>query len=228
MDLAYATLMNMCTEGTFLYTPAKDETLHPGSCGFFDEGGRWRLITDLTKPEQLKADQYTPPQRPLNLEPPVTCKWERKVVERDAARGFGVKAEVSGIAAQAPIDLGANLKVGSTAKAGAGLVVSPNVVHKQFDTKAGAIVEKWVKDNVKALTAEQERHILEFGVWIIMATWVTQKCDISMWNKTGEKIDTGIEVGATNIGKVGLNGSREINTGVDEHKTYDVSYMPLF
>lgn len=224
MDLAYATLMSMCTEGTFLYTPAKDATLHPGSCGFFDEGGRWRSITDLTNPEQLKADQYKPPQRQLTLEDPITCKWERKVVERDEGRGFGVKAEVSGIAAQAPIDLGANVAVGSTAKAGAGLVVSPNVVHKQFDTKARGTVEKWIKDNMKALSAEQGQHISDFGVWIIMATWVTQKCDISMWNKTGKKIDTGFEVGATNIGKVGLNGSREINTDVDEHKVYDVSY----
>lgn len=224
MDLAYATIMRLCTEGTFLYTPAKDDILHPGSCGFFDEGGRWRPITDLTKPEQLKADQYKPPQKPLGLEDPITCKWERKVVEMDEERGFGVKAEVSGIAAQAPVDLGANVAVGSTAKAGAGLVVSPNVVHKQFDTKARGTVEKWIKDNVKALSAEQGQHIQEFGVWIIMGTWVTQKCDISMWNKTGKKIDTGVEVGATNIGKVGLKGSREINTDVDEHKVYDVSY----
>ena len=44
-----------------------------------------------------------------------------------------------------------------------------------------------------------------------------------MWNKTGKKIDTGVQVGATNIGKVGLKGSREINTDVNEHKVYDVS-----
>jgi hypothetical protein len=224
MDLAYATLMSMCTEGTLLYTPAKDESVHPGSCGFFDEGGRWRPITDLTKPVQLKADEYTPIQKPLSLEPRVTCKRERKVVERDEGRGFGVKAEVSGMAAQGPIDLGANAKVGSTAKAGAGLVVSPNVVHKQLDAKARATVGKWVKENVKALSAEQGQNIAEFGVWIILVNWVTQKCDISMWNKTGKKIDAGLQIGATNLGKVGLNGSREINTDVDEHKVYNVSY----
>jgi hypothetical protein len=215
MDLAYAALMSMCTEGTFLYTSAKDAILHPGSCGFFDEGGRWRSITDLTEDKQLKADQYKLPQKPLNLEDPVTCKWTKKVVERDEG-------------AQAPIDLGANVAVGSTAKAGAGLVVSPNVVHKQFDTKARVTIEKWVKDNMKALSAEQGQYISDFGVWIIMATWATEKCDIAMWNKTGKKIDTGIQVGATNIGKVGLKGSREINTDVDEHKVYDVSNRIFF
>ncbi|KAF3000314.1 hypothetical protein E8E13_008948 [Curvularia kusanoi] len=206
MDLAYASLMSMCTEGTFLYTPAKDDMTH----------SILALVDSL-----IRADQYKPPQRTLGLVDPVTCKWQKKVVERDERRGFGVKAEVSGIAAQAPVDLGANAAVGSTAKAGAGLIVSPNVIHKQFDTKARATVEKWIKDNVKALSVEQGRNIGEFGLWIIMATWVTQKCDISMWNKTGKKIDTGIQVGATNIGKLGLNGSREINSNVDEHKVYD-------
>jgi hypothetical protein len=226
MDLAYAALMEMCTEGTFLYTPAKPKDLHPGSCGFFDPGGYWRPITDLTAPEELMADGYSQPQKQFGMEDPTTSKWKKMVVERNEAGSFEVTAEVSGLAAQAPVDLGANAAVGSTAKAGVGLVVSPNVVHESFDTKAFRTIDDWVKTNVKNLSADHKEQIARYGIWVITDTWVTEKCDIAMWNKTGKNISVGAEVGASNIGKVGINTSRNLSVGVDEHKVYDVSTIP--
>jgi hypothetical protein len=225
MDLAYATLMSKCTEGTFLYTPPKDKIFHPGSCGFFNKGGQWELITDLNDLHESDSNGYVPPTEKLNLVEPTVCTWKKKVVEKNDSYGFGVKAEVSGLAAQAPVDVGANTAMGSTAKAGAGVVVSPNVVHNRFDTSAMTIIGRWIKANMKNLTARHERQIAEFGVWIIMATWVTEKCDIAMWNKTGNKIDAGVEVGATNIGKIGLSRSREVQFDIDEHIVYDVGIL---
>jgi hypothetical protein len=222
MDLAYAALMSMCTEGTYLYTPPRDKVFHPGSCGFFDDGGRWSPITDLTTIQKSDPDGYKPPNKPLVLTDPTTCEWKKKLVEKNEGSGFGAKAEVSGIAAQAPVDVGANFAVGSTAKAGAGVVVSPNVVHKRFDTKALKIISSWMNENMKTLTANHEQQLAEFGVWIVMNTWVADKCDIAMWNKTGSKLNAGVEVGATNIGKIGLNGSHEVQTDVDEHKVFNV------
>ncbi|KAJ5060223.1 hypothetical protein J3E74DRAFT_270938 [Bipolaris maydis] len=221
MDLVYAALMSRCTEGTFLYTPPKDKMFHPGSCGFFNEGGQWESITDLTDLNEFNLNGYFPPTKQLNLMEPTVCTWKKKVVEKNEGHGFGVTSEVSGLAAQAPVDVGANAAVGSTAKAGAGVVVSPNVVYKTFDTGAPKIIGDWMKDNMENLSTQHKQQIAEFGVWVITATWVAEKCDIAMWNKTGNKIDAGFNVGATNIGKIGLKGSREIQFDNDEHIVYD-------
>ncbi|KAJ6284629.1 hypothetical protein J3E71DRAFT_211620 [Bipolaris maydis] len=221
MDLVYATLMSRCTEGTFLHTPPKEKMFHPGSCGFFNEGGQWESITDLTDLNEFNLNGYVPPTKQLNLMEPTVCTWKKKVVEKNEGHGFGVTSEVSGLAAQAPVDVGANAAVRSTAKAGAGVVVSPNVVYKTFDTRAPKIIGDWMKHNMENLSTQHKQQIAEFGVWVITATWVTEKCDIAMWNKTGNKIDAGFNVGATNIGKIGLKGSREIQFDNDEHIVYD-------
>ncbi|KAH7549007.1 hypothetical protein BM1_10780 [Bipolaris maydis] len=194
---------------------------HPGSCGFFNEGGQWESITDLTDLNEFNLNGYFPPTKQLNLMEPTVCTWKKKVVEKNEGHGFGVTSEVSGLAAQAPVDVGANAAVGSTAKAGAGVVVSPNVVYKTFDTGAPKIIGDWMKDNMENLSTQHKQQIAEFGVWVITATWVAEKCDIAMWNKTGNKIDAGFNVGATNIGKIGLKGSREIQFDNDEHIVYD-------
>ena len=222
METAYAQIMSMCTEGTYLYTPPSNLDFHPGSCGFFDENGGWRVITDLTELKEHNLNEYKAPKKDLILTKPATCTWDKKVVEKNEGSGFGAKAEVSGIAAQAPVDVGANFAVGSTAKAGAGVVVSPNVVHKKFNIDARKIIEDWITDNMKQLTDNYIAYIIQFGVWIITATWSTEKCSIAMWNKTGSKIDTGAEIGATNIGKLGVNSSHEVQTDIDEHRVWNV------
>ncbi|KAI4665423.1 uncharacterized protein J4E78_002884 [Alternaria triticimaculans] len=221
METAYAQIMSMCTEGTYLYTPPSNLDFHPGSCGFFDENGGWRVITDLTELKEHNLNEYKAPKKDLVLTKPATCTWDKKVVEKNEGSGFGAKAEVSGIAAQAPVDVGANFAVGSTAKAGAGVVVSPNVVHKKFNIDARKIIEDWITDNMKQLTDNYLAYIIQFGVWIITATWSTEKCSIAMWNKTGSKIDTGAEIGATNIGKLGVNSSHEVQTDIDEHRVWN-------
>ncbi|KAI4630254.1 hypothetical protein J4E80_001188 [Alternaria sp. BMP 0032] len=221
METAYAQIMSMCTEGTYLYTPPSNLDFHPGSCGFFDENGGWRVITDLTELKEHNLNEYKAPKKDLVLTKPATCTWDKKVVEKNEGSGFGAKAEVSGIAAQAPVDVGANFAVGSTAKAGAGVVVSPNVVHKKFNIDARKIIEDWITDNMKQLTDNYLAYIIQFGVWIITATWSTEKCSIAMWNKTGSKIDTGAEIGATNIGKLGINSSHEVQTDIDEHRVWN-------
>ncbi|KAI4954109.1 hypothetical protein J4E91_001819 [Alternaria rosae] len=220
MELAYAQLMSKCTEGTYLYTPPKANDFHPGSCGLFDNNGVWQSITDLTELKESNPKNFKIPKEELVLTKPTLCTWNKKVVEKNEGSGFGAKAEVSGIAAQAPVDVGANFAVGSTAKAGAGVVVSPGVVHTKFDLDAQRIVQKWIQDNMKELTDRYMELIYRFGVWVITATWVTDKCDIAMWNKTGSKIDTGAEIGATNIGKLGVNSSSEVQHDIDEHRVF--------
>ncbi|KAI4651935.1 hypothetical protein J4E93_002131 [Alternaria ventricosa] len=221
MDYAYSQLMSKCTEGTYLYTPPKANVFHPGSCGLFDANGVWESITDLTALKEDNLLGLKLPKEGLVLTDPATCSWNKKVVEKNEGRGFGAKAEVSGIAAQAPVDVGANFAVGSTAKAGAGVVVSPNVVHTKFNLDAQRIIEKWIQDNMLQLTDRYQTSIERFGIWVITSTWVTEKCDIAMWNKTGSKIDTGAEIGATNIGKLGVNSSHEVQNDIDEHKVWD-------
>ncbi|KAI4933107.1 hypothetical protein J4E85_003510 [Alternaria conjuncta] len=220
MELAYAQLMSKCTEGTYLYTPPKAHNFHPGSCGLFNDNGVWEKIADLTRLKDDNPKNYKIPKEELVLAEPTLCTWNKKVVEKNEGSGFGAKAEVSGIAAQAPVDVGANFAVGSTAKAGAGVIVSPGVVHTKFNLDARRIVEKWIQDNMKDLTDRYRESIYQFGIWVITATWVTQKCDIAMWNKTGSKIDTGAEIGATNIGKLGINSSSEVQHDIDEHRVF--------
>jgi len=220
MEYAYSQLMSKCTEGTYLYTPPKALNFHPGSCGLFNANGVWESITDLTALKKDNPNNYKIPQGELVLNEPTLCTWNKKVVEKNEGSGFGAKAEVSGIAAQAPVDVGANFAVGSTAKAGAGVIVSPGVVHTKFNLDARRIVEKWIQDNMKDLTDRYMDWISQFGIWVITATWVTQKCDIAMWNKTGSKIDTGAEIGATNIGKLGVKSSSEVSHDIDEHREF--------
>ena len=222
MDLAYATLMQKCTDGTYLYTPPNAKVFRPGSCGFFDDDGIWRRITDLAEIKNSDPDGYKPPSKQLVLEDPTTCQWKKQLSEKHEGRGFGGKAEVSGIAAQAPVDVGANFTLGSTAKAGAGVEVSPHVIHNKFDTKAFKVIASWITDNKETMLLDHDHQIKTNGVWVIMDTWVTEKCDIAMWNKTGSNIDLGAEIGATNIGKLGLSTSHDVQTDMNQHRTWNV------
>jgi len=221
MDLAYATLMQKCTDGTYLYTPPNAKVFRPGSCGFFDDDGIWRRITDLAEIKNSDPDGYKPPSKQLVLEDPTTCQWKKQLSEKHEGRGFGGKAEVSGIAAQAPVDVGANFTLGSTAKAGAGVEVSPHVIHNKFDTKAFKVIASWITDNKETMIFNHDHQIKTNGVWVIMDTWVTEKCDIAMWNKTGSNIDLGAEIGATNIGKLGLSTSHDVQTDMNQHRTWN-------
>jgi len=221
MDLAYATLMQKCTDGTYLYTPPNAKVFRPGSCGFFDDDGIWRRITDLAEIKNSDPDGYKPPSKQLVLEDPTTCQWKKQLSEKHEGRGFGGKAEVSGIAAQAPVDVGANFTLGSTAKAGAGVEVSPHVIHNKFDTKAFKVIASWITDNKETMILNHDDQIKTNGVWVIMDTWVTEKCDIAMWNKTGSNIDLGAEIGATNIGKLGLSTSHDVQTDMNQHRTWN-------
>jgi len=219
MDLAYATLMEKCPDGTYLYSPPNSKVFHPGSCGYFDDDGLWRLFTDLA---DTKDPDYQPPIKPLVLEDPTTCTWKKQLSENHEGRGFGGKAEVSGIAAQAPVDVGANFALGSTANLRAGVAVSPHVIHHYFNTKALPIIVKWIGDNMAAMIGNHPQQIKDYGVWVIMDTWVTEECDIAMWNKTGSTIDLGAELGATNIGKLGLTTSRDSQSDMNQHRIYNV------
>jgi len=221
MDLAYATLMQKCTDGTYLYTPPNAKVFRPGSCGFFDDDGIWRRITDLAEIKNSDPDGYKPPSKQLVLEDPTTCQWKKQLSEKHEGRGFGGKAEVSGIAAQAPVDVGANFTLGSTAKAGAGVEVSPHVIHNKFDTKAFKVIASWITDNKETMILNHDDQIKTNGVWVIMDTWVTEKCDIAMWNKTGSNIDLGAEIGATNIGKLGFSTSHDVQTDMNQHRTWN-------
>jgi len=218
MDLAYATLMEKCPDGTYLYTPPNSKVFHPGSCGYFDDDGLWRLITDLA---DIKDPDYQPPSKPLVLADPTTCTWKKQLSENHEGRGFGGKAEVSGIAAQAPVDVGANFEIGSTANLRAGVAVSPHVIHHYFNTKALGIIMKWIEDNMTAMIGNHPQQIKDYGVWVVMDTWVTEECDIAMWNKTGSTTDLGAELGATNIGKLGLTTSRDSQSDMNQHRIYN-------
>jgi hypothetical protein len=82
---------------------------------------------------------------------------------------------------------------------------------------------KWVVDNAENLIARHRSQISENGLWDVVSVWVTEKCEISMWNKTGKTVDLGVDVGMAGIGKVGIGGGRHINAKVDEHIAYSVS-----
>jgi hypothetical protein len=223
LDTAYAALMSQCNQGTFLYTPDVPERFHPGACGFFDEDGLWREVTDLRNAEKLRSNQYTPPHQAIELDAPFTCEWNKKVVEKDEGRHAKVSAGVSAaVAAAVPVDVSANTKIGSTAEAGAGLVASPNVVRVRTNTAAEEIIKKWVLDNAENMIARHRSQILEHGLWVVVTVWVTERCEISMWNKTGKNVDLGLDVGMTGVGKLGVGGGRYINAKVDEHNTYSV------
>lgn len=219
MDLAYAALMKKCPDGTYLYTPPSPKVFHPGSCGYFDNGGLWRLFTDFA---DIKSPDCPPPSEPLVLEDPTTCEWKKQLSENYEGRSFGGKAEVSGIAAQAPVDVGANFALGNTANLRAGVAVSPHVIHSYFNENAPGIIVKWIGDNMGAMIKKYPDQIKDHGVWVITDTWVTEECDIAMWNKTGSTIDLGAELGATNIGKLGLTTSRDSQSDLNQHRIYKV------
>lgn len=231
MDLAYAILMSQCTEGTFLYTPASAEKFRPGACGYFDDSGIWEDIIDLRDYEQLARKHYRLPQDDLGtmLQAPTSSKWDPLSVERDEEKGFKVNTELSGVAAQAPVDLGFDAGRKRTSDAGASLTSLSPVEHRKFNSDAEAVVMKWVEDNRKNLVAQHGSQIEKFGVWVITQTWVTGKCEISMWNKTGKSIDAGAEIGATNIAKFKADASSSISAGVDQEKLWDkvsTSFFP--
>jgi len=196
MDLAYAILMSQCTEGTFLYTPASADKFRK---------------------------HYILPQDELGtmLQTPKSSKWDPLSVERDEEKGFKVNAGLSGVAAQAPVDLGFDAGRKRSSEAGASLTALSPVEHHKFNSEAEAVVMKWVEDNRKNLVLKHGSQIEKFGVWVITQTWVTEKCEISMWNKTGKSIDAGTEVGATNIGKFKADASSSISSGIDQEKLWD-------
>ncbi|KAK1909154.1 hypothetical protein P3342_011232 [Pyrenophora teres f. teres] len=223
MDLAYAILMSQCTEGTFLYTPASADRFRPGACGYFDDTGLWEDIVDLRDYRQLAQKHYKCPQDQLvtMLQPPTSSTWEPLSVEREEDKGFKVNAGLSGVAAQTPIDLGFDAERKRTSDAGASLTTLSPVENHRFNSEAEAILMKWMEDNRKNLVLKHGSQIEQYGVWIITQTWVTEKCEISMWNKTGKSVEAGTEVGATNIGKFKANASSSINSGVDQKKLWD-------
>ena len=223
MDLAYAILMSQCTEGTFLYTPASADNFRPGACGYFDDSGIWEDIVDLRDYQQLARKHYRLPQDELGtmLQPSTSSKWGPLSVEKDEEKGFTVNAGLSGVAVQAPVDLGFNAGRKRSSEAGASLTALSPVEHHKFNSEAEAVIMKWVEDNRKNLVLKHGSQIEKWGVWVITQTWVTEKCEISMWNKTSKSIDAGIEVGATNIGKFKTDASSSISSGVDQDKLWD-------
>jgi len=223
MDLTYATLMRDCgsSNGTYLYTPPSPKEFHPGSCGCFDDDGIWRFFTDLADPD------YQPPSKPLVLKDPTTCTWKKQLSESKEGRGYGAKAEVSGIAAQAPVDAGANLALENTKNLRAGLAVSPHVTHNCFKEGSLKTIMKWIGDNMAAMIDTYPYRIKDYGIWVIMDTWVTEECDIAIWSKTGSTIDLGAELGASNIGKLGLSTSRNSESNSDQHRVHKAC-IPIF
>ena len=61
----YTEQMRHHSHGYALYEPVSSLDLKPGSCGYFDENGKWATITQLNDLEKVKEDGY---EAPVNLE----------------------------------------------------------------------------------------------------------------------------------------------------------------
>lgn len=207
----YASYMRNHPYGTAVYRPLPYREFHPGSVGYFDANGDWNHITDLSNPEALQADQYSPPAEALQLATPDSrIEWGPKASRNIHAHHTGLKAGISPtLATVLPADVSAHFTYSNSTAGGALLLTTPPITRQRYYYETP--FKRWVHDNAEKLVHRREE-ITKYGMWIVCSTYATRDCAIHLWDERSREVDVGFEVGVNGVGELGPAGGWKLGS----------------
>lgn len=207
----YASYMRNHPYGTAVYRPLPYREFHPGSVGYFDTNGDWNHITDLSSPESLQADQYSPPREALQLATPDNrIEWGPKASRNIHARHTALKAGVSpAVATVLPTDVSAHFTYSNATAGGALLLTTPPITRQRYYYETP--FKRWVHDNAETLLRRREE-ITTYGLWIVCSTYATRDCAIHLWDERSREVDVGFDLGLDGVGELGPAGGWKLGS----------------
>lgn len=93
LDIIYTKQLRNHPEGHALYNKTSADHLRPGTCGFFDVKGDWKVIAHISDTENLRTEGWTAPRDDLKIESDFGIEWPLKLSE--SARGYEVGVEAN-------------------------------------------------------------------------------------------------------------------------------------
>ncbi|KAB8277392.1 hypothetical protein BDV30DRAFT_223557 [Aspergillus minisclerotigenes] len=209
MPEEYAELMKHNGKEHYLYNPQRYSQLHPGSVGYFDKYGFWNKITDLSQPGYPDNVGFQSIGQVLAFAEATEDRWENTSSGLEAETSFGLKGGLSGLlAAAAPVEAEANASNKRGSSGTAALVTPEPVKCQRLEGGSSSLITKWVKKNGKLLMKSRYGdEIRDYGLWVIHTTWSTPECAIKMESAFHRNTSAGLDVGATDVGTIGGNGS---------------------
>ncbi|RDW83048.1 hypothetical protein BP5796_04539 [Coleophoma crateriformis] len=200
----YNSAMKHLGFGYGLVQPEPSEKLHPGQCGYIDEGGRWRPLVDLTDNKTLEANGYTP-MDPIQACAPEYPSWDPIFTSDMNVDECELDLEASSlVAAGLPIDASALVKYSTTTDLGAILMCDEIICYNCYDHKDP--FRNWVKENALKLVSEHPC-LKKSGVYIATSTYSSSSIHINVWQDPKKEISLGFKAGVTGIGMVGPKGT---------------------
>ncbi|KAE8142909.1 hypothetical protein BDV38DRAFT_267549 [Aspergillus pseudotamarii] len=207
MPEEYAELMKHNGHEHYLYTPQRYSKLHPGSVGFFDKYGFWNQITDLSQPGYPDDFSFKDIGKVLSYDEPTEYMWDAVSSGNEAGSSFGLNGGLSGMLAAAPVDAEANASNKRGSSGTAALITTQSVKNQRLEGGSSRLISDWVKKNGKMLMkSNYGDDIRGYGLWVIHTTWSTE-CAIKMNSAFHRNTSAGLDLGATDVGKVGGSGS---------------------
>ncbi|QMW48373.1 hypothetical protein G4B11_011891 [Aspergillus flavus] len=209
MPEEYAELMKHNGKEHYLYIPQRYSEFHPGSVGYFDNFGLWNKITDLSQPGYPDNVGFKSIGQVLGLQEPTEYRWENTSSGIEAETSFGLKAGLSGLlAAAAPVEAEVNVSNERGSSGTAALLTPEPVKNQRLEGGSSRLISDWVKKNGKLLMKSRYGdEIRDYGLWVIHTTWSTPECAIKLKSAFHRNTSAGLDVGATDVGTIGGNGS---------------------
>ncbi|KAE8345556.1 hypothetical protein BDV24DRAFT_108506 [Aspergillus arachidicola] len=209
MPEEYAELMKHNGKEHYLYTPQRYSKLHPGAVGYFDKYGFWNKITDLSQPGYPDNVGFKSIGQVLAFDEPTEYTWKTKSSGIEAETSFGLKGGLSGLlAAAAPVEAEVNVSNERGSSGTAALLTPEPVKNQRLEGGSSSLIRDWVKKNGKLLMKSRYGdEIRDYGLWVIHTTWSTPECAIKMESAFHRNTSAGLDVGATDVGKIGGSGS---------------------
>ncbi|ROV96365.1 hypothetical protein VPNG_09067 [Cytospora leucostoma] len=210
LDRTYAHLMSAHPYGWALYKKVTNRDIFPGSYGYFDADGDWRMLLDLNKHAELVNQGWTVPKDGLaNTLPPESMTWGPKVAGSIVAKSV-VGTAGSAIAA-APVKAAVFMKVKSEGNYGAVLATESPVL--QYSIGDGQRAHEWMIENEDQMLSKHGHIMKQHGIWVITKAYCTRRCAIALTTESKSSVQISFEADAQGMLKLTPTSSWESTTG---------------
>ncbi|KAI5920111.1 hypothetical protein F4810DRAFT_449030 [Camillea tinctor] len=176
IDRVFARLLMNHPYGWALYKKVSAKDLHPGTCGYFDSDGDWKILK--IQNHLLDAESREP--EPLTWGP----KSSESVVCRQIGGSIGAPAMAL------PVEASVKLSVQCQSEEGAFIVTENPVLRHQIEDEGAAV--GWVKANTAELVKTYKSIIDHHGIWIITKTYTSHRCAVAVMSSKSSSIELGI------------------------------------
>ena len=170
LALRYAREMEVHAHGTALYHPESLDNLHTGSCGYFDDLGKWQpIIRDINDKVTLRKLGFTFPSTLLRM-PDRRHKWDLLTSNSTFCTKDAIGAGVSALPAGVPVGASIILDYQTSSDFGALLHCPEEVVEDGYFHHD--VFSRWAKENAEQILQTQPEVKSKF-VWVVTGVWAT-------------------------------------------------------